>query len=156
MCCRLIRRVVSCILFASVALVLLTACQGAFSAERQYISTIFDHTRRTLDTLNQLQTLAGQPQLSDPAWQSEAATQVERLRGLIDEAHQINVPPSFIDFHRSYLAAIDRLGPIVTTYDQASELQNNQMLQQAQQQLEQSRATIEDLRQRVQSLNTSQ
>ncbi len=141
------RIVVMCLLALSG--LLLASCALPFSEETQYASTVFNHARRTLSSLNTLNELATDPRLNDPAWISEVNRELGHLRGLIDEANEIDPPPNLAEVHQSYLDAVNSLEPVAATYDQAVEFRNHAMLDQAQQRLEQGRATLEQVRQRL-------
>jgi hypothetical protein len=140
------------LMLAAVGLLFCTACTAPFQAERQYVSAITSNARNTLNTLNQLQELAGRARLGDPEWEAQVDAQIARLRGLIAEARQITPPPQFTDFHQNYLDTMSSLEQMTGTYEQAKELRNHELLQQAQQHIEQGKAIISDLQQRVTEL----
>lgn len=131
----------------------LVACEGPFSAERQYVSTMYSHARRTLDTLNTLQDLATNAQLGDDAWEAKVNVQMRTLRNLIAEARQITPPSRFASVHASYLGMMDTLEQMAETYDKAMELQNNEQLQQAMRLLNQAKEEIDRLRNRIEELS---
>jgi hypothetical protein len=131
--------------------VVLASCD-VFSAERQYLSTMFNHAQRTLATLSRLQELASDAKLGDSVWEGEVDTHVRTLRGLVDESRQIVPPAQFDGIHRSYMDVMDRLQEMVDLYDQAMEIRNNQQLQQARRMLEESQGKINDLVQQLEAL----
>lgn len=134
-------------------LLMLVACEGPFSAERQYISSMFRHARNTLDTLSTLNDLVSEPKLGDKAWEEQVDVQVTRLRSLIAEARGMTVPERFSGVHTSYLDIMNKLEQMADLYDQAMELHNNTYLVRAKELLEQARSGIEDVRKRVEQMS---
>lgn len=134
-------------------LLVLVACEGPFSAERQYVSNLFRHARNTLNTLSTLNDLASDPKLGDDAWEEQVDVQVKRLRSLIAEARAMTVPQRFSGVHASYLDTMTKLEQMADLYDQAMELRNNTYLVRAKELLEQARRGIEDVRKRVERLS---
>lgn len=141
---------------ALVALVLvaLVGCEAPFSAERQYLSTMFRHARRTLATVNDISDLASQAEMGNETWERRMGAELAKLRGLIAEARQITPPPRFASFHPAYMDIINTLESMADLYDQAVALRNNQQLQKAQRLLEQTRQRIEEIQVRLQELRS--
>lgn len=125
---------------------LLTSCTNPFSAEQEYIQTIVGHTQRTLSTINELNKHAAQPKLTDSEWISEAETQLNTLRDLVNEAYTIVPPERFGAFHQQYLSHMDTLKQVTDKYDQAMEFRDNEVLQQALSLLERGKEQISNLR----------
>lgn len=148
----IMRRISFGLLMVFVACVLATACEGPFSAERHYISTMFGHTRRTLNALNELQKLSTDPHMGDDDWVEEVDVQMHMLRQLIDEAQSITPPARFADVHERYLEALDTVDSMMTVYEQAIAIRNNQELQRAIDILKQARRSINGVRERIETL----
>ncbi len=149
-------RVSARMLVILVGIVLLAACTMPFSAERQYISGVFDHARRTVATLNTLQQLMSDPRPEDAAWVGQSTDQISTLRRLIDEARAMDPPPRFAGFHTSYLEAMASLEQAISPLEQVVAVGNNEALQQVRQALEQGRSTINELRERITRLSEQQ
>lgn len=130
----------------------LGACTMPFQAERQYLSTMYNHVKQTLDTLNTLQDLAADPKLGDAAWESQVESEMKTMRRLIKEARAMNPPEQFIGIHDSYLNIMNNLEDMADMYDKAMELRNNQYLLQAKQLMRQAEQSIETLRSRFENL----
>ncbi len=145
------RRSLPALLLAAV-LALLSACAVPFEPERTYLSNVFDHMRRTISTLNELQILASSPRLDDPAWRDQATAELGQLNQLINEADAMDPPPRLADVHNSYLDAIGSLRQITDLYNRAIELRDMVPLQQAEQMIEQQSENIESLRERMNQL----
>jgi hypothetical protein len=146
-----LRRSLPALLLAAV-LALLSACAVPFEPERNYLSNVFDHMRRTISTLNELQILASNPRLDDPAWRGQATAELEELNQLINEVDAMNPPPRLVDVHNTYLDAIGSLRQITDLYNRAIELRDMVPLQQAEQMIEQQSENIENLRERMNQL----
>jgi hypothetical protein len=146
-----LRRSLPALLLATV-LALLSACAVPFEPERNYLSNVFDHMRRTISTLNELQILASNPRLDDPAWRDQATAELEELNQLINEADAMNPPPRLVDVHNAYLDAIGSLRQITDLYNRAIELRDMVPLQQAEQMIEQQSENIENLREEMNRL----
>jgi hypothetical protein len=146
-----LRRSLPTLLLAAV-LALLAACAVPFEPERTYLSNVFDHMRRTVSTLNELQILASNPRLDDAAWRQQATAELEQLNQLINEADAMDPPPRLADVHNAYLDAIGSLRQITDLYNRAIELRDMVPLQQAEQMIEQESQTIENLRERMTQL----
>ncbi len=147
------RRISFGLLMVCVACVLATACEGPFSAERAYVRTMFGHTRRTLNALNELQKLSTDPHMGDDDWVEEVDIQIQILRQLIDEAQNITPPARFVDVHERYLESLETVDSMITVYEQAIEIRNNQELQRAIDTLKQARRSINDVRERLEPLH---
>jgi hypothetical protein len=147
----ILRRSLYTLLLAA-CLALLAGCAAPFEPERNYLSNVFDHMRRTVSTLNELQILASNPRLDDPAWRQQATTELEQLNQLINEADAMDPPPRLADLHRAYLDAIGSLRQITDLYNRAIELRDMVPLQQAEQMIEQQSETIESLREQMDQL----
>ncbi len=124
---------------------LLSSCAVPFAAERQYISKMIDHSRRTSETVSRLQHLAAAPDPANPAWIDEMHSQLGMLRGLIGEARSIVPPPGFQSIHESYLATIEPLDSLVGSFDRAVALGESAEMQQARQVIEQGLAALEQV-----------
>jgi hypothetical protein len=149
------RRSLRAVLLAA-CLALLAACAVPFEAERSYLSNVFDHMRRTISTLNELQVLASNPRLEDADWRQQASAELEQLNRLIDEVEAMDPPPRLADVHNAYLEAIRSLNQITDLYNRAIELRDMVPLQQAEQMIEQQSEQIDTLRERMTELDTQQ
>ncbi len=140
-------------LFTIAILLLLTACEAPFSAERQYLSTMFRHAGSTLKTLNTLQELAGRVDFGDDAWENSMNREMDKLRNLIAEARAITPPDRFANVHTSYLDIMDTLEEMVKTYDQAMELRNHEYIQRGNELLRQAEQAIERVKEEIRKLS---
>jgi hypothetical protein len=131
---------------------LLTSCSNPFSAEQEYVQTIVGHTQRTLSTISELNKLAAQPKLTDSEWISEAETQLNTLRYLVNEAYTIVPPERFETFPQQYLSHMDTLKQVTDKYEQAMEFRDNEVLQQALSLLEKGKEQISNLRMQAKQL----
>jgi hypothetical protein len=148
---QIIRRLSLSFALLVTTIVLLSAC-NMFSPERHYLSSMFNHARRTLDTLGELRALTSEPDLNSEAWINDVENQVSTLRGLLNEARAITPPPRFEGVHNSYLDMMDQLEIVVEAYEQAIELRNNDRFQQALGLLEQVQRGIDTIVQQFETL----
>jgi cell fate (sporulation/competence/biofilm development) regulator YmcA (YheA/YmcA/DUF963 family) len=133
-------------------LALLTGCQNPFEEEQRYISTVFNHSGRTLKSVNHLNDLSGKMSLTDEQWARDVEREVANLRSLIAEARAMQPPQRFESFHNSYLEKMDSLEGIADLFEQAVELQSNETLQEGIRRLEQAEQAIDSMQERIKSL----
>lgn len=126
-------------------LVLLAACALPFDAERRYLSLILTHAQSTISLIQELQTQLANPRIGEQTWESQVNGNIAALRIQTSEARQIDPPPRFAEFHRSYLGVMDSLDGFIDTLNQAMALRDNRRVRDTLQQLDQASQQIDQI-----------
>lgn len=122
-----------------------SACAVPYSEERAYLSRLFSHSRSTVQILDQLRTLAANPNMGDASWESRVNGQISALRIQIAEARNMQPPARFASFHQTYLEAMNSLEQAANLYEKAIQFRDSFQLQDASQQLEQAEGSVQQI-----------
>lgn len=106
------------LLYLAVVL-LLAGCAAPLADKARYAAAVLDQVRRAGTGISELSTLAGSPQLDDPAWREDVTAAVTTLRGVVTEAQGLTAPEALAGAHQTYLDAVGRLDGALTSVEGA-------------------------------------
>lgn len=118
-------------LVSIIAVLFLAGCAAPLADKANYVAAVLSQVQRAGTAISELSTLAGSPQLADPAWRDDVAVQVAALRGVVTEAQGLTPPEALAGAHQTYLDAVGQLDQALTSVERAVATSDSALLREA-------------------------